>query len=186
MVKVNTPGLSAAEKEKYMVAVKKHGKLPDVIVTRETTATTFTIDTNSVTKTTVVCDSKKAMEKANSLNKDTDIEVDDHVDVETVSMETDNEKSNDHIEIKSESSDKSYVNNSTPEKNEKDNFRLPDSQRASDVMIPLSIETNVPSSSGPDSESTDTASEVGSCFSSPSSTFSSCNNSPQISGPLYA
>lgn len=169
MVKVTTPGLSAAEKEKYMVAVKKHGQLPDVIVTRETTSTTFTIDTNSATKTTVVgsCPfprkdthsreqiilhkSRSASEKA----EDMDVEVVDDVEMEK--------------ETKTVTCDSV-------------GHTASDCESSKDVTKPLTIETQLGSASpGPSSESTDTASEAGSCFSSPNSTLSSCN-SPRLAG----
>lgn len=52
----------------------------------------------------------------------------------------------------------------------------------SDVTKPLTIETKFIASPGPSSESTDTASEVGSCFSSPSSSTlgTSAQNSPNV------
>ncbi|XP_021370344.1 ubiquitin carboxyl-terminal hydrolase BAP1-like isoform X2 [Mizuhopecten yessoensis] len=150
MVKVTTPGLSAAEKEKYMVAVKKHGQLPDVIVTRETTSTTFTIDTNSATKTTVV----KACPKQES-------NVGDNVE---------------------DTSASERVTTTDIEGGKCDTPAATDSEPSRDVTTPLTIETQLSGSSpGPSSESTDTASEAGSCFSSPNSTLSSCN-SPRLAG----
>ncbi|XP_060079154.1 ubiquitin carboxyl-terminal hydrolase BAP1-like [Ylistrum balloti] len=155
MVKVTTPGLSAAEKEKYMVAVKKHGQLPDVIVTRETTSTTFTIDTNSATKTTVV----KTCPKQEG-------EVSDHVD------------------DTSEKANTTDVEDAKSDESEKPVTATSDSDPSRDVTTPLTIETHLSGSSpGPSSESTDTASEAGSCFSSPNSTLSSCN-SPRLAGEI--
>lgn len=57
------------------------------------------------------------------------------------------------------------------------------SSSSTDVTKPLSIETKFVTSPGPSSESTDTASEVGSCFSSPSSSTlgTSAQNSPNVS-----
>ncbi|XP_033730696.1 ubiquitin carboxyl-terminal hydrolase BAP1-like [Pecten maximus] len=160
MVKVTTPGLSAAEKEKYMVAVKKHGQLPDVIVTRETTSTTFTIDTNSATKTTVV----KTCPKQES-------ETSDHPEEGSSS-----EKVNTTDTMDEDKSDKSESVNPVTASSESDPPR--------DVTTPLTIETQLSGSSpGPSSESTDTASEAGSCFSSPNSTLSSCN-SPRLAGEM--
>ena len=53
---------------------------------------------------------------------------------------------------------------------------------SSDVTKPLTIETKFSTSPGPSSESTDTASEVGSAFSSPGSAFdTSAQNSPNLS-----
>ncbi|XP_069101366.1 ubiquitin carboxyl-terminal hydrolase BAP1-like isoform X2 [Argopecten irradians] len=157
MVKVTTPGLSAAEKEKYMVAVKKHGQLPDVIVTRETTATTFTIDTNSATKTTVV----KACPKEES-------ETTDHSEETTEKVDT--------TDSEADKSDKPESVHPVSVSSESDPPR--------DVTTPLTIETQLGASSpGPSSESTDTASEAGSCFSSPNSTLSSCN-SPRLAGEV--
>lgn len=66
----------------------------------------------------------------------------------------------------------------------KENSDILESKQSSmsDITKPLTIETKFSgTSSGPSSESTDTASEVGSGFSSPNSTFTaSCQNSPQL------
>ena len=53
---------------------------------------------------------------------------------------------------------------------------------STDITKPLTINTKFISSPGPSSESTDTASEVGSCFSSPSSSTlgNSAQNSPNV------
>lgn len=56
---------------------------------------------------------------------------------------------------------------------------IPRSVASTDVTKPLTIETKFGGPSGPSSESTDTASEGGSCFSSPNT--NSCQNSPQFS-----
>lgn len=56
---------------------------------------------------------------------------------------------------------------------------IPRSVASTDVTKPLTIETKFGGPSGPSSESTDTASEGGSCFSSPNT--NSCQNSPQCS-----
>lgn len=56
---------------------------------------------------------------------------------------------------------------------------IPKSVSSTDVTKPLTIETKFGGPSGPSSESTDTASEGGSCFSSPNT--NSCQNSPQFS-----
>ncbi|XP_041348594.1 ubiquitin carboxyl-terminal hydrolase BAP1-like isoform X2 [Gigantopelta aegis] len=63
---------------------------------------------------------------------------------------------------------------------------IPRTVSLTDVTKPLTIETKFggSASSGPSSESTDTASEVGSVFSSPGGSFhtpSSCQSSPQLS-----
>ena len=59
---------------------------------------------------------------------------------------------------------------------------IPRTVSLTDVTKPLTIETKFGGSSGPSSESTDTASEVGSVFSSPGSlhTPSPCQGSPQL------
>ncbi|XP_071082119.1 ubiquitin carboxyl-terminal hydrolase BAP1-like [Haliotis cracherodii] len=60
---------------------------------------------------------------------------------------------------------------------------IPRTVSLTDVTKPLTIETKFGGSSGPSSESTDTASEVGSVFSSPGSfTIPSCQSSPQFLG----
>lgn len=56
---------------------------------------------------------------------------------------------------------------------------IPKTVSLTDVTKPLTIETKFSGSSGPSSENTDTASEVGSCFSSPNS-YPSCQNSPNL------
>lgn len=56
---------------------------------------------------------------------------------------------------------------------------IPRSVASTDVTKPLTIETKFGGPSGPSSESTDTASEGGSCFSSPNT--NSCQSSPQCS-----
>ncbi|XP_071156129.1 ubiquitin carboxyl-terminal hydrolase calypso-like isoform X1 [Mytilus edulis] len=56
---------------------------------------------------------------------------------------------------------------------------IPRSVASTDVTKPLTIETKFGGPSGPSSESTDTASEGGSCFSSPNT--NSCQNSPVCS-----
>lgn len=60
---------------------------------------------------------------------------------------------------------------------------IPAAVTTTDVTQPLTIETKFSTSPGPSSETTDTASEVGSCFSSPSSSTvsTSAQNSPNLS-----
>lgn len=98
---------------------------------------------------------------------------------ETQKMEQDK---NSECKVTAEDSKTKEKSNEKSESVEKSKIQImEEGASSSDLTKPLTIETKFPesaTSSGPGSESTDTASEVGSCFSSPNSGFNSCQNSP--------
>ncbi|XP_062583845.1 ubiquitin carboxyl-terminal hydrolase BAP1-like [Saccostrea cucullata] len=197
MVKVTNPGLTSADRDKYLAAVKQQGKL-SFKSGQEPVQRTST-DTKKQ-ETVVTCPTQNP-EPAEEI-----ICVDDS-DSDTASKQSE-------TKVKSESSvteeikkpevlsqgkekesgeeDQNSENKTTAEDSKtQDHSDIVDKREitimeegasTSDLTKPLTIETKFPestTSSGPGSESTDTASEVGSCFSSPNSGFNSCQNSPQ-------
>ena len=218
MVKVTNPGLTSADKDKYLAAVRQAKHPAEATVTRETGSTSGYSEGSDFSKT----DSPLSVSSANSSVPDTgvtsqsDTQLSDGRDTVTndsktddtqsqVAMETDvadcekqsasgvdskntqlmesvqTEKvSSGDISVKIESESSEMEKSSGDTLSGSGNLQTPSVPPPSDVTQPLTIETKYSGmSSGPDSESTDTASEVGSCFSSPNSGPSSCQNSPK-------
>ncbi|KAL3851977.1 hypothetical protein ACJMK2_015667 [Sinanodonta woodiana] len=196
MVKITNPGLTAAEKDKYMISEKtqehsammgpKQAKIPKVEVTP--------VDVSTGKNNYNTLDEKasqnfnRSKNDLNNANPSKEIEKDkDQIfDVETLDVKNSTTKNEpgckpQHLHAQGESMKDSgmKVQISVADDKGGTGMLIPQSASLTDVTKPLTIETKFVGSSGPSSESTDTASEVGSCFSSPSSTMgTSCQNSP--------
>nr|XP_022302279.1 ubiquitin carboxyl-terminal hydrolase BAP1-like isoform X2 [Crassostrea virginica] len=203
MVKVTNPNLTSADRDKYLAAVKQQGKLTskngqEPVQGTSTEARKTETDSNTAPRSSesseeIICvddsDSESVKpvteSKVESESKSQVSEETKTCDVQTNVEET-QKLGQEHVsECKSVTEDIKMKEQS----DEKiDNIKKSPIQKmeegatSSDLTKPLTIETKFPESStpsGPSSESTDTASEVGSCFSSPNSGFNSCQNSPQ-------
>ncbi|KAK3605838.1 hypothetical protein CHS0354_002476 [Potamilus streckersoni] len=196
MVKITNPGLTAAEKDKYIISEKPHehstmmgpkqAKIPKVEVTP--------VDISAGKNNSNIQD-EKALQSVNKLKddsnnanplKESEKEKDQTVDVEmldiknsTTKNETGSKPQHFHPQGESMKDSGMKVQISVADDKGGSGMLIPQTASLTDVTKPLTIETKFVGSSGPGSESTDTASEVGSCFSSPSSTMgTSCQNSP--------
>ncbi|KAK3103085.1 hypothetical protein FSP39_016344 [Pinctada imbricata] len=209
MVKVTNPGLTSADKDKYLAAVRQQNRYPSESSMRETGSTSGYSEGSDFSKT----DSPLSVSSAHSSIPDTGVTSQsdtalsdsknsqntclssEDTSQENVPMETDFKSSDNMTDLSVFDQPQSTRIVQTSENQTVDSFKsisadnsgvvkseMTDTQVAgpSDVTQPLTIETKYSGiSSGPSSESTDTASEVGSCFSSPNSGSNSCQNSPQ-------
>lgn len=199
MVKVTNPNLTSADRDKYLAAVKQQGKLTvkngqDLVQGSSTDTKKMETESNTAAQSSepaeeIICVDDSDSESA---KPETEIKVDSESKVteetktelktteqETQKMEQDN---NSECKVTAEDSKTKEKSNEKSESVEKSKIQImEEGASSSDLTKPLTIETKFPesaTSSGPGSESTDTASEVGSCFSSPNSGFNSCQNSP--------
>lgn len=198
MVKVSNSSITTAEKEKCLAVVKKHA--PEVSMdtseshstTSDNASHTQLLDhSHSVHITTGIIDLTEDANKKSVVtsqtdgtdtvknNDGTDVKIESLVKSEIVSTQTDSEVvKTENVSRKRESSSCLSVAMET----ETTANAVVTTATPTDVTKPLTIETKFTASPGPSSESTDTASEVGSCFSSPSSSTlgTSAQNSPNV------
>lgn len=208
MVKVTNPNISTAEKEKCLAVVKKHAPVTSALAVPMETDETVDLKHNYSPQTPMLSNKViphiktevidltgddtgvKAERNITVLHSESntdlskgvkDIKIEPEVETETASTvdainkDLDDEQDSVHesmevqISISSEAEGVSTI--------------VPTTAATTDVTKPLMIETKFSISPGPGSESTDTASEVGSCFSSPSSSTmgTSAQNSPNVS-----
>lgn len=203
MVKVTNPGLTSADKEKYMEAIRQD-RMPEIKQPSASVAMETSKITNEKTETCLNVSDKAESNSCNdkntdivkmdtSANNEMKVEIKDSNTVESnvgqgQNVVNSNDQSTDTSQDTSADCDdkdnKVSVSESLGVTGTLEGSSLPPtSVGLTDITKPLTIETKFggSGSSGPNSESTDTASETGSCFSSPSSTFTSCQNSPQLS-----
>lgn len=219
MVKVTTPGLTVGDEDKYLSAVRQGEVIHSTVTVQMPNKEPIVENASHVhSNSTSVSDQLKMskesvmkLERENTCDSSDTTEInvvdDDEFKSEpSVSDSTDKEgKPNTHMSADacSVSPESNPTNDSTESKvkadtildvRESSDIIKSEESSGSDVTKPLTIETKFPPSiySGPSSESTDTASEVGSGFSSPNSTFTaSCQNSPQLTdknseGSIYS
>ncbi|XP_060562415.1 ubiquitin carboxyl-terminal hydrolase BAP1-like isoform X2 [Ruditapes philippinarum] len=207
MVKVTNPNITTAEKEKCLAVVKKHGPVnvniavpmeidePDLTkrdlesgsremttavksevidLTDDDLRTTTTTTTEEVIKTGLINDISRVKlesEIKTELTLKSDVGNKNVTNCARGDVQTSvNEGMEVQISVASDADGVSTI--------------VPTTAATTDVTKPLTIETKFSASPGPSSESTDTASEVGSCFSSPSSSTmsTSAQNSPNVAG----
>lgn len=206
MVKVSNSSITTAEKEKCLAVVKKHA--PEVAAseiamdTSEShSATTdnashtqlldhsqsvhisrdiidLTEDANKKSVVTSQTDGTSCTDAVKNIDG-TDVKIESLVKSEIMSTQTDSEVvKTENASRKSESCSQVSVAMET----ETTANAVVTTAAPTDITKPLTIETKFTASPGPSSESTDTASEVGSCFSSPSSSTlgTSAQNSPNV------
>ncbi|KAH3816861.1 hypothetical protein DPMN_118384, partial [Dreissena polymorpha] len=213
MVKVTTPGITLAEQEKCLAAVKKRDPSVSVDIVAMDTSESSNIKEHESVQAPVIDltehsnDNDITMEckgdnGAPSQSPDVDVESHDSPlecghKTESVAVKT--EQSNPECGHKTESvavkTEVSHIGVQHPKEEKQMAVQasisaissavstLTDTTSSStDVTKPLMIETKFSGSPGPSSASTDTASEVGSCFSSPSSSIAgtSAQNSPNV------
>ncbi|XP_053377291.1 ubiquitin carboxyl-terminal hydrolase BAP1-like isoform X2 [Mercenaria mercenaria] len=210
MVKVTNPNITTAEKEKCLAVVKKHGPVTsNITVPMETNESEnikseYASETNKEIIPTVKSevidltdDEPDVKVEAATREASTEVKPDTVKDLNKVKIEPDikmeiisandvvNKNSNSCISTGQASVNEGIeVQISVASESDGVSTIIPTTASTTDVTKPLTIETKFASSPGPSSESTDTASEVGSCFSSPSSSTmsTSAQNSPNVVG----
>lgn len=206
MVKVTNPNITTAEKEKCLAVVKKHGPVVSSIAVPMETDEVENIKIEPVSQTDKEINEIKSevidltdeepddkVESTGSAKSDVKIEIDKDTDkVKTepkIKMEIPTQQvvMNDNVDTCMNSGQASVnegmeVQISVSSEADGISTIVPTTASTTDVTKPLTIETKFAASPGPSSESTDTASEVGSCFSSPSSSTmsTSAQNSPNV------
>lgn len=205
MVKVTNPGLTSADKEKYMEAIRQD-RMPEVKQSSASVAMDTSKITNEKTESCLNVPDKTENNVCNDKNTDVKMDKSDKEEMKGVVKDSNTVESNvgqGQSVINSNDQSTSTAENTSADCDDKNSKDLvsdilevrgplegsglpPTSVGLTDITKPLTIETKFSGSgsSGPNSESTDTASETGSCFSSPSSTFTSCQNSPQLSSDI--
>ena len=203
MVKVTNPNLTSADRDKYLAAVKQQGKLTSKngqepvqgtsTEARKTETDSNTAPQSSESSEEIICvddSDSESVKPVTELKVESESKSQVSEETKTCDVQTNVEETQklgqehvsecksvtEDIQMKEQSDEKSDNVEKSPIQ------KMEEGATSSDLTKPLTIETKFPESStpsGPSSESTDTASEVGSCFSSPNSGFNSCQNSPQ-------
>lgn len=203
MVKVTNPNITTAEKEKCLAVVKKHGPVNvHIAVPMEIDEPVKKEDLEAskemaVTVKSEVIDLTDEVPNVKARNvTQEDVKAGLINDISKVKLEPDNKSG---FAVQCDSGNKN-ISNSADEATQASVSEgmevqisvasdvdgvsniVPTTAATTDVTKPLTIETKFAASPGPSSESTDTASEVGSCFSSPSSSTmsTSAQNSPNV------
>lgn len=207
MVKVTNPNISTAEKEKCLAVVKKHAPVTSALAVPMETDETVNLKHNYSLQTTMLSNKViphvktevidltgdepgvKAESNVNVSHSESNIDlskgvknikIESEVETETATVDVINKEIGEEQASVHESME---VQISISSEAEGVSTIVPTTAATTDVTKPLMIETKFSTSPGPGSESTDTASEVGSCFSSPSSSTigTSAQNSPNVS-----
>lgn len=191
MVKMTNPGLTSADRDKYLAAVKQQGRLTlknghEPVQGTRTEVKKQDIPTSSGGKSSEPAEEIICVDDSDSESAKPEKEDNKSPEMQANVQETQNVEQGQSSEGKGQAVGNQAQGGNREENSESDENHqitvMEESTASSDLTKPLTIETKFPessASSGPGSESTDTASEVGSCFSSPTSGFNSCQNSPQ-------
>ncbi|KAL4226475.1 Ubiquitin carboxyl-terminal hydrolase bap1 [Mactra antiquata] len=209
MIKVTNPNITMAEKEKCLAVVQKHSHVisPYTVAMETDDSNKIKPDGSNFTSAKLekaFNDNVKSeiIDLTDTKTSENDVEMKQNVNIsavvndmkmETVKQEIGNDSENDNKAVAMDTTDDSLKVGTdgqiTTTTNVQDTLNIvttasssSSSSSSTDVTKPLTIETKFSVSPGPSSESTDTASEVGSCFSSPSSSTlgTSAQNSPNI------